>query len=73
MYLGEGRITKDPIADDFFGVAGVAEIRNLQKVLLHIGSNGHRHHVSITQSCVQDSVCHALGYYLDFAVALPQE
>jgi L-fucose isomerase-like protein len=72
-YVGEGRITEDPIADDFFGVAGVAEIPKLQDVLLHIGSNGHRHHVSITQSRVQEPVRHGLGYYLDFAVACPQE
>ncbi len=72
-YLGEGRITGDPIAEDFFGVAGVAQIRNLQNVLLHIGSHGHRHHVSITRSRVQEPIRHALGYYLNFAVALPQE
>ncbi|RPI26051.1 MAG: hypothetical protein EHM61_12755 [Acidobacteria bacterium] len=72
-YLGEGRITEDPIAEDFFGVAGVAEIRNLQNVLLEVGSNGHRHHVSITRNRVQEPLRHALGYYLDFAVACPQE
>ena len=27
MYLGEGRIHRDPVPDNFFGVAGVAEIR----------------------------------------------
>ncbi len=47
VYLGEGRFTHDPIPDNFFGVAGVAEIPNLQDVLLHIGVNGHRHHVSV--------------------------
>ena len=26
FYLGEGRFTDDPIPDDFFGCAGVAEI-----------------------------------------------
>ena len=29
MYLGQGRFTADPLPDNFFGVAGVAEIRNL--------------------------------------------
>jgi L-fucose isomerase-like protein len=72
MYLGEGRITSDPIPDNFFGVGGVAEIRNLQDVLLHIGKNGHRHHVSITPGQVQGPLCEALGYYLNFDVALPQ-
>jgi L-fucose isomerase-like protein len=73
MYLGEGRITPDPIPENFFGVAGVAEIHNLQDVLLHIGVNGHRHHVSITPGCVQAPVREALGHYLGFEVTLPQE
>ena len=30
FYLGEGRFTDDPIPDDFFGCAGVAEIPGLQ-------------------------------------------
>jgi L-fucose isomerase-like protein len=73
MYLGEGRITRDPVPENFFGVAGVAEIRNLQDVLLHVGVNGHRHHVSITPGCVQESLKEALGHYLNFDVTLPQE
>jgi L-fucose isomerase-like protein len=72
MYLGEGRITDDPIPDNFFGVAGVAEIRNLQDVLLHVGVNGHRHHVSITPGKVQSAVREALVTYLGFEIALPQ-
>jgi L-fucose isomerase-like protein len=73
MYLGEGRFTSDPIPENFFGVAGVAEIRNLQNVLLHIGMNGHRHHVSITPGGVQMPVRHALENYLDFDISLPQD
>jgi len=72
MYLGEGRFTSDPIPDNFFGVGGVAEIRNLQDVLLHIGNNGHRHHVSITPGKVQGPLREALGHYLNFDMALPQ-
>jgi hypothetical protein len=72
IYLGEGRITPDPIPADFFGVAGVAEIENLQDVLLHVGVHGHRHHVSITPGCVQKPLAEALGHYLNFDVALPQ-
>ncbi len=72
IYLGEGRITRDRVPDNFFGVAGVAEIRNLQDVLLHVGVSGHRHHVSITPGCVQDPLKEALGHYLNFDVALPQ-
>ena len=73
MYLGEGRITGDPIPENFFGVAGVAEIRNLQEVLLHVGMNGHRHHVSLTPGRVQAALVEGLGHYLNFNVELPQE
>jgi L-fucose isomerase-like protein len=73
IYLGQGRFTSDAVPDNFFGVAGVAEIRNLQDVLLHIGVNGHRHHVSVTPGWVQEPLVEALGHYLNFEVALPQE
>jgi len=73
VYLGEGRITRDPIPADFFGVAGVAEIENLQGVLLHVGSEGHRHHVSIAAGRVQAPMIEALGHYLNFQVSLPQQ
>ena len=71
VYLGEGA-SPDPVPDNFFGVAGVAEIRDLQDVLLHIGMNGHRHHVSITPGCVPPAAGSA-GHYLNFEVAVPQE
>ncbi len=73
MYLGEGRFTADPVPDNFFGVAGVAEIPRLQDVLLHVGIQGHRHHVSVTPGHVQAPLVEALGHYLDFEVSLPQE
>jgi L-fucose isomerase-like protein len=72
MYLGQGSITADPVPDNFFGVAGVAEIERLQDVLLHVGLNGHRHHVSITPGSVQEAVREALEHYLDFEISLPQ-
>ena len=72
MYVGEGNFTRDPIPDNFFGVAGVAQIRNLQDVLMHVGVNGHRHHVSITPGQVQAPLVEALGHYLNFEVAQPQ-
>ena len=71
-YLGEGEFTPDPIPTNFFGVAGVAQIRNLQDVLLHVGVHGHRHHVSITPGQVQAPLVEALGHYLGFDVELPQ-
>jgi L-fucose isomerase-like protein len=71
-YLGEGEITADPIPANFFGVAGVAKIRNLQDVLMHVGLNGHRHHVSLANGLVQAPLVEALGHYLNFDVELPQ-
>lgn len=72
VYLGTGNFTLDPLPANFFGVAGVAEIRNLQDVLLFVGASGHRHHVSVTPGRVQASLVEALGHYLNFEVALPQ-
>jgi L-fucose isomerase-like protein len=73
MYLGTGAITGESIPADFFGVAGVAEIENLQDVLLHVGALGHRHHVSITPGRVVSPVQEALARYLGFEITTPQE
>ncbi len=73
VYLGEGEFVPDPIPDDFFGCASVARIEKLQDVLLHVGRNGHRHHVSVTPGRHAAPVREALGYYLDWNVSLPQE
>ena len=72
FYVGEGKFTDDKIAPDFFGCAGVCDIPGLQDVLLHIGRNGHRHHVSVTPSVVTDPLKEALGYYLGYDVSIPQ-
>ena len=72
-YLGEGRFTNDPISEDFFGCAGVAEIPHLQKVLLHVAYNGHRHHVSVTPGHYKSAVSEAMSRYLKFEVTIPQE
>jgi L-fucose isomerase-like protein len=72
MYLGEGRITQDAIPDNFFGCAGVAQIANLQDVLMHIGRYGFRHHVSITPGSVQAPLQEALENYLGFEISTPQ-
>ena len=72
MYMGEGRFTTDPIPANFFGVAGVAEIPNLQDVLLHIGTQGHRHHVAVTPGSLRKPLTEALDHYLGFEVTAPQ-
>jgi L-fucose isomerase-like protein len=66
FYMGEGRFTNDPIPEVFFGCAGVAEIPQLQHVLLHVVKNGHRHHVSVTPGKVSAAVEEALTYYLGY-------
>ena len=73
FYIGEGEFTSDPIPEDFFGCAGVAQIDDLQDVLLSIGMQGHRHHTSVTPGLVGAAVCEALEYYLGFDVSVPQE
>ena len=72
LYIGEGCFTDDHIPDNFFGCGGVAEIDYLQKVLLYIGHNGHRHHVSISPGHVLLPLVDALQNYLGYEVALPQ-
>jgi L-fucose isomerase-like protein len=69
FYVGEGQFTSDPIPDDFFGCAGVAQIPNLQDVLLYIGKNGFRHHVSCSAGHVKEALVEALDNYLGFDVA----
>jgi hypothetical protein len=54
-------------------VAGVAEIPKLQDVLLHIGVNGHRHHVSVTPGRVRKPLIEALQHYLEFDMTTPQD
>ena len=73
FYLGEGAFTDDPIPQNFFGCAGVARIDNLENVLMHVGREGHRHHVSVTPGNVLAPIQEAFEQYLGFDVALPQK
>jgi L-fucose isomerase-like protein len=70
VYLGQGRFTGDPIPDDFFGCAGVAEISNLQDALQTIGYAGYRHHTSVTPGHVSDAVREAFDRYLGYDVTI---
>jgi L-fucose isomerase-like protein len=67
-YLGEGAFTADPIPPEFFGCAGVADIPNLQNVLLTIGEKGHRHHVAVTPGQHVAPLREAFEKYLGFEV-----
>lgn len=71
-YLGTGKFTKDRIPEDFFGCAGVAKIKNLEDVLMHIVRTGHRHHMNLTPGDHAAVLQEALGYYLNEEVCLPQ-
>lgn len=66
VYLGQGEMTSDTIAKDFFGCAGVAKIDDLQAKLGIIGREGYRHHVSMTfgqyAPALQESFANYLGY-----------
>jgi len=64
FYIGEGKITDDVISGNFFGCAGVAEIKNLQSILQTIGTAGHRHHTVIVEGHVADAVHEALEKYI---------
>jgi L-fucose isomerase-like protein len=68
FYLGQGRFTTDPIPENFFGCAGVAQIGKLQDVLQTIGYLGHRHHVSVTPGQVVGPVREAFERYLGYEV-----
>lgn len=70
--LGQGNFTDDTIPPEFFGCAGVAEIENLQNVMLYLGFNGYRHHVSVARGRVVEPVGEAFSRYLGFEVAQPQ-
>ena len=70
FYLGRARFTDDPIPEDFFGCAGVAEFEDLQKTLQTIGYAGYRHHVSVTPGSVLEPVKDAFENYLGYEVTL---
>ena len=68
FYLGQGEITQDKIAEDFFGCAGVAQIAGLQDKLHVIGQSGYRHHVSMTPGYVERAVREAFTKYLKYDI-----
>jgi len=68
FFLGQGEFTRDPIPKEYFGCAGVAEIRGLQDGLRTIGMAGFRHHVSVTPTHVMEPVREAFDRYLGYQV-----
>jgi L-fucose isomerase-like protein len=68
VYMGEGKFTKDPIQEGFFGCGGVAEIDSLQEKLYKIGYNGYRHHVSVTPGHFAAALREACTRYLGYEI-----
>lgn len=68
VYIGEGRITADKIEDDFFGSAGVIEIKALQEKLISIGRNGFRHHMVLTPGSYEIPLREAFEHYLGYKI-----
>lgn len=66
VYTGEGAMTADEIAKDFFGCAGVAHIPDLQRKLRIIGRAGYRHHVSMTFGRYGEALNEAFSTYLGY-------
>lgn len=69
FYLGEGRLTADPIEEGFFGCGGVAEIKGLQGKLRSVGLGGFRHHVSLTSGNYSLALREAFTTYLGYEIA----
>jgi L-fucose isomerase-like protein len=65
-YLGEGRLTDDPL--DTFGGYGVIEIPELQTLLQYICENGFEHHTAVNLSQVADVLDEAFTKYLAWEV-----
>lgn len=70
FYVGEGEFTTDPIPENFFGCAGVAEIPDLQDVLIYVCENGHRHHTSVTTGHVAEAMYEGITKYTGMNVDL---
>ena len=61
-YVGEGRITDDPL--DTFGCRAVIQVPRLQELLQHVCALGFEHHVAINRSQVADILDEAFTKYL---------
>ncbi len=68
LYAEQGEITPDPIDKEFFGCAGVCFMKDMQKKLLYMGTNGFRHHVSISEGNRKAVIEEALGKYLGYDI-----
>jgi L-fucose isomerase-like protein len=65
-YVGEGRLTDDPL--DTFGTRAVAHVPGLQRLLRHVCRQGFEHHVVMTMSHSARVLEEAFGNYLGWDV-----
>ncbi len=65
-YVGEGRITDDPL--DTFGSRAVVEIPNLQRLMHYVCKNGFEHHCAMSASSVADVLAEAFETYMGWEV-----
>jgi len=65
-YVGEGRITDDPL--DTFGSRAVVEIADLQKLLRYICKGGWEHHCAMNPSLSADILQEAFETYMGWEV-----
>ncbi len=68
FYIGTGEVTDDELPDNYFGSGGAAVIKGLQKVLLHVGYNGYKHHFSMTRGDIADQLITELRKHHGFKV-----
>jgi L-fucose isomerase-like protein len=65
-YVGEGRITGDPL--DTFGSRAVVEIPDLQKLMRYVCKNGYEHHCAMNPSNVAAVLAEAFETYMGWDV-----
>ena len=65
-YVGEGRITDDPV--DTFGSRAVVEISNLQKLMRYVCKNGYEHHCAMNASNSAAILAEAFETYMGWEV-----
>jgi L-fucose isomerase-like protein len=65
-YVGEGRITDDPL--DTFGSRAVVEVPNLQRLLRFICKGGWEHHAAMNPALCADALQEAFETYMGWEV-----
>ena len=66
IYASEAKFTDDVIEDGYFGVAGVAEIPDLENKLIKLARGGFKHHTAICEGHVKEILKEAFTTYLGY-------